>query len=307
MSVDVYIARGSEINIHKSVVNGIERDLIESVLQISVPKESIDGLSHVHLWGVPKSGAEKYWKSIKKKDVIIILPVKKSKREIRECYITLVADKYPMNMTHEEIEKSEKLSKLIWKPYRRRQGVVELYPYILFLDSRINVENIVEILRVLGKDVKSLIGYRESIQRIREVSQQALQELIQKIAYVPDVPSILSLLEDVYLELSVKLGWNPVNCYHYSVKHSVCYGAPIPLGNKEVWGREGLFEELNKRLLERGYKPITWEYLKQLIKSIMRPGVIWASWFSSPRTRQVEPHDLTIMKPILLVGTNVVM
>jgi hypothetical protein len=113
----------------------------------------------------------------------------------------------------------------------------------------------------------------------------------------PDTSTILSLLEEVYLELSAKLGWNPVNCYHYSTRYNVCYGAPIPLGNKEVWGREGLFEELNKRLVERGYKPITWEQLKQLIKKITKPGVIWASWFSSVRTRQVEPHDITIMKP----------
>jgi hypothetical protein len=119
-----------------------------------------------------------------------------------------------------------------------------------------------------------------------------------KATRVPDVSVILPLLEDVYLELSAKLGWNPVNCYHYSVKHNVCYGAPIPLGNKEVWGREGLFEELNKRLIERGYKPITWEQLKQLIKQITRPGVVWASWFSSVRTRQVEPHDITIMEPL---------
>ena len=79
----------------------------------------------------------------------------------------------------------------------------------------------------------------------------------------------------------------------------MCYGAPIPLGNKEVWGREGLFEELNRKLVERGYRPITWKYLKELIKSIEKPGRIWANWFSSPRTRQVEPHDITIMKPIL--------
>jgi hypothetical protein len=113
-----------------------------------------------------------------------------------------------------------------------------------------------------------------------------------------DRESLLQILEDVYLELSARLGWNPVNCYHYSEKHRVCYGAPVPLGNKEVWGREGLFEELNKRLVEKGYRTITWEQLKQLIKEITRPGTIWASWFSSVRTKQVEPHDLTIMKPL---------
>jgi hypothetical protein len=78
----------------------------------------------------------------------------------------------------------------------------------------------------------------------------------------------------------------------------LCYGAPIPLGNKEVWGREGLFEELNKKLIEKGHRPITWEELKQLIESIEKPGRIWANWFSSPYTRRIEPHDLTIMRPI---------
>ena len=117
----------------------------------------------------------------------------------------------------------------------------------------------------------------------------------------PDMQTLLSLLEDVYLELSKRLGWNPVNCYYYSEKHGVCYGAPIPLGNKAVWRREGLFEELNKRLVEKGYRPITWEELKQLIKEITRPGEVWASWFSSVYTKQVEPHDLTIMKPLSIV------
>jgi len=114
----------------------------------------------------------------------------------------------------------------------------------------------------------------------------------------PDTQTLLQVLEDVYLGISAKLGWSPVNCYHYSEKHGVCYGAPIPLGNKRVWGKEGLFEELNKRLAEKGYEPIAWEQLKQLIKEITRPGAIWASWFSSVRTRQVEPHDLTIMEPL---------
>jgi ABC-type glycerol-3-phosphate transport system substrate-binding protein len=110
--------------------------------------------------------------------------------------------------------------------------------------------------------------------------------------------SKLELLEEVYLETSSKLKWNPANCHHYSTKHGVCYGAPIFLGNKDVWGREGLFEELNRRLIEGGFKPLTWEDFKKLIREITRPGVVWASWFSSVRTRQVEPHDLTIMIPL---------
>jgi len=298
MNTDIYVARGSERNIYRSVVKGVEKSIVESILGVSAPKESIDSFGYVHLWGVPKSGAEKYWRSIKRGDIIIILPVKKSRRELNECYITIVIDKYPINAIPEEIERSEKLSRVVWEPYRRKQGVTESYPYIVFLESRVSIESINNVLKMLGKDAKSLAGYRESIQRVRVISEQALQELIQRIYKVPDIATILSLFEEAYLELSTRFGWNPVNCYYYSTKYNVCYGAPIPLGNKEVWGREGLFEELNKKLVEKGFRPITWELLKQIIKSITRPGMVWASWFSSVYTKQVEPHDVTIMKPL---------
>jgi hypothetical protein len=297
MNIDVYIARGSEANIHRSIVNGIEKSLVEDELGITVPNESVDSFGRVHLWGVPMGRAEKYWKSMKKGDIIIILPVRKGGGKVSECYITMVVDKYPVNMTQEDIKKCENFSRIIWESYRRRQGRVEAYPYIVFIDSRISVENLDDVLKILGKDMKSLEGYRESVKRVRGVTEQALQELIQRITQVPDTSTILTLLEEVYLELSVKLGWNPVNCYYYSIKYNVCYGAPVPLGNKKVWNREGLFEELNRKLIEKRYRPITWDHLKELIRSITKPGVIWASWFSSPYTKQVEPHDVTIMKP----------
>jgi len=121
---------------------------------------------------------------------------------------------------------------------------------------------------------------------------------------IPDTSTVLSLLEEVYLELSARYGWKPVNCFFYSSKFNVCYGAPIPLGNKDVWGKEGLFEELNKKLLNKRYRPLTWEYLRQLIKSIESPGVIYVSWFSSPYTRQIEPHDIIIWKPVFLQETE---
>jgi hypothetical protein len=50
---------------------------------------------------------------------------------------------------------------------------------------------------------------------------------------------LLRLIEEAYLELSASYGWRPINCYHYSFKHGVCYGAPIFLGGKEVWRKEG--------------------------------------------------------------------
>jgi hypothetical protein len=298
MSVDVYIARGSEKNIHRSVVSGVERELVESVLGIPVPKESIDNFNCVRLWGVPRSDAERFWRNIKKGDVIVILPIKRSKKKFSECYVTIVVGKFPVNVTQSEIEKSEKLSRLVWEPYKKRQGIAESYPYIVFLNSAISIESIEDVLNILGKDIKVLLGYRESIQRIRKIPQKAAQELIQRIVKVPDTVTILTTLEEVYLETSAKLGWNIVNCYHYSTKYNTCYGAPIFLGNKDVWGSEGLFEELNKKLVEKGFKPITWEHLKQLIKSITKPGVVWASWYLSTYTNQVEPHDITIMMPL---------
>jgi hypothetical protein len=219
MNTDIYVARGSERNIYRSVVKGIEKSIVESILGISAPKESIDSFDYVHLWDAPKSDAEKYWRSINRGDIIIILPVRKSKKELSECYVTTVVDKYPVNVTQEEIERGEKLSRVVWKPYRKRQGVTESYPYIVFLDSRVSIESIDGILKILGKDVKSLAGYRGSIQRIRGVLEQALQELAQRGYRVPDTSTILSLLEEVYLELSTGIGWNPVNCTdHHSYR-----------------------------------------------------------------------------------------
>ncbi len=59
---------------------------------------------------------------------------------------------------------------------------------------------------------------------------------------------LFRLIEETYLELSARKGWNPINCRHYSTKYNVCYGAPIFLGNRRVWKRgptEGLFDVLN--------------------------------------------------------------
>jgi hypothetical protein len=110
---------------------------------------------------------------------------------------------------------------------------------------------------------------------------------------------LLRLLEETYLELSAKLGWRIANCYHYSFKHNVCYGAPIALGNRRVWRKEGLFEELNRKLRRLGYRPVTWNYFRDLMRRIERQGVIWVNWFIAPNG-QVEPHDITIMKPTFL-------
>jgi hypothetical protein len=119
----------------------------------------------------------------------------------------------------------------------------------------------------------------------------------------PDISTVLSLLEEVYLELSARYGWKPVNCFYYSSKFNVCYGAPIPLGNKDVWGREGLFEELNKKLLERKYKPLTWDEFKKILREIRNPGIVDVIEFSSRYTRQIEPHSIMFHKPVFITLT----
>jgi hypothetical protein len=113
---------------------------------------------------------------------------------------------------------------------------------------------------------------------------------------------LFKLIEETYLELSARKGWHPINCYYYSFKYNVCYGAPIFLGNRRVWRNEkgeGLFNVLNKKLRNRGYKPVTWEEFRELMLKIEKQGVIWVNWFGAP-TGRTEPHDITIMKPTFL-------
>jgi hypothetical protein len=110
---------------------------------------------------------------------------------------------------------------------------------------------------------------------------------------------LLRLIEETYLELSAKHGWHPINCYYYSTRYNTCYGAPIFLGNRQIWRKEGLFERLNEKLVELGYKKVTWEMFRDLMIKIERQGVIWVNWFIAPNGK-VEPHDITIMKPTFL-------
>ena len=114
---------------------------------------------------------------------------------------------------------------------------------------------------------------------------------------------IFKLIEETYLELSAKHGWRPLNCYYYSHRYNVCYGAPVFLGNFRVWRyepvREGLFNILKLKLKARGYRPINWEEFRELMLKIVRQGVIWVNWFGAP-TGRTEPHDIKIMRPTFL-------
>ena len=95
---------------------------------------------------------------------------------------------------------------------------------------------------------------------------------------------LLRLLEKIYVELSLKQ--NPTR-----------YGYPIHIGGKHIWGREGLFEELNKRL----EKPISWEEFKQFLERIRKEpkyfGRIYITFILSPKGT-IEPHDIIFYKPI---------
>jgi hypothetical protein len=118
----------------------------------------------------------------------------------------------------------------------------------------------------------------------------------------PSEEVLFRLIEEVYLEISARMGWRVLNCHHYSTKYNICYGAPIFLGNRRVWKREpteGLFDVLNKKLKTMGYKPLSWEEFRELMRRVERQGVVWVNWFIAPNGR-VEPHDITIMKPVFL-------
>ena len=118
-----------------------------------------------------------------------------------------------------------------------------------------------------------------------------------------DREELFKLIEEVYLELSARMGWRILNCHHFSIRYNVCYGAPIFLGNLKVWKRspikEGLFDVLNRKLKSLGYEALTWEEFRQVMREIERQGVIWVNWFIAPNG-QVEPHDITIMEPVFL-------
>jgi hypothetical protein len=300
--LEVYIARGSEENIRRSIIDGVDKGLVESKLGIQVPREAVDSYGNVHLWGVPSGGyAEKQWRSMKDGDLLLIIPT--VRRGVAEhCYVTVVVGKYPMDGSNRDFEKALELSKLIWKPYRRRQGFVSEYPYLVFVNSRIRVESFEEIIKILNvENRKTITGYRGSVVRVnpRKINREALQKLVSKVLTTPEKSLLQELIEETYLELSAKHGWRPLNCYWYSLKYNVCYGAPIFLGGREVWGMEGLFEELNRKLVKRGYTDITWGYFRDIMKSIEIQGIIWVNWFIAPNGK-VEPHDITIMKPVFL-------
>jgi len=172
----------------------------------------------------------------------------------------------------------------------------------VFINSKLRIEKLDEIVSALGLSEKELSEYRGSITRIspKKLSAEATQKLISRTLITPDPSTLFKLIEEVYLILSAKYGWNPVNCYHYSTKYNVCYGAPIPVGNKSIWGSEGLFEGLNIVLREKGYAELAWEYFKEILKVIEKPGIIQVTQIIAPNGN-VEPRSITFTKPVYLL------
>jgi ABC-type glycerol-3-phosphate transport system substrate-binding protein len=103
----------------------------------------------------------------------------------------------------------------------------------------------------------------------------------------PGTEQVLRLLEEAYVGLAKRYGWFYQGSY---------YGAPIHVGGKHVWGKEGLFEELNKKLKEQGFRELTWQEFRELLKKVHIPGRAWVNWILAPNGK-VEPHSITIMKP----------
>ena len=90
--------------------------------------------------------------------------------------------------------------------------------------------------------------------------------------------AILRVLEESYLELAGR------------------YGEPVLAGNRDVWGWEGLFERVNKKLTSMGIRELTWEEFTELLKSFDKPkyyGKVYVTFVISPRGK-IEPHDIAI-------------
>ncbi len=114
----------------------------------------------------------------------------------------------------------------------------------------------------------------------RTASEEAKKQLAEMLMNVPEPQTILELIEDVYLRLAGR------------------YGEPVIVGNVEIWGFKGIFEELNSELMRRGYRALTWqefvEYLHELEKYYAK---VYVSFIVSPKGT-IEPHDITFFEPV---------
>ena len=284
------IGRGYIENLIKGVIEGVPLDIIEKYIDRSeVPKQSIDSQNHVHLWGVPKIG--KYWYSIKPGDILVILPVKKSKK-LESAYISIIVDKFPKDINDESISLLKNLSTEIFnyinvvidKHGKKEKKRYESFPYILFLKSKVLSLPLKELLSILELDYSALMGYRRSLQISRKVSKKSMDKILKLIESIPSPEMLLKYINEAYLELAGN------------------YGVPV-LTSPLVWGSDsskGLFEKLNEILVKEGYRTLTWEEFRSFLKVFDSPryyGVVYISWGVGKKPG-IEPLTIAIYAPL---------
>ncbi len=301
MQKDIYISRGGFENVHRSIVEGIDRETIEKIIGL-VPDNLIDSYSCIHLWGVPPSPQTvKAWMNASKNDILVILStLNTARRKTDRTYaiLSIIKWKYPENLENpQELKHSIELSRVIWKPYKRSRGrgILNVYPYLLFLHPNVVPIELAELAEILGLTVRRIIiGYRQSLQKVKNVKPDAYEKLYKKLTKVPELKTLYRLLEETYIEISQNKGWH--------LKQGTPYGYIAAVGNKEIWGTEGLFEILNKKLERLNYRKLTWNEFREYLRSLDTPayyGKVKVSWLLSPNGK-IEPLTISFFKPTFI-------
>ena len=189
------------------------------------------------------------------------------------------------------LEKAKRLSRKIWKPVKPRHKIkkVEEYPYLIFVKPSVIRLDLKNSLKILSLNEKSLIGYRSSIMLARKIEEKTIHKLYEWLSNKPETNQVLKLLEETYLELAGH------------------YGEPINVGGEHIWGSPGLFEYLNRKLVSKDYRPLSWEEFKGLLKGFNSPdyyGKIYVSWILSPKGLEVEPKSISFYFPVYLRKTK---
>ena len=282
MARELYIARGDPGNVKASLIVGVEAASVSRFIG-ELPSTVVDEAGRVRVWGVPGSRSLSAWLSLKRGDVVVVIE-NEPRRGARSAVVAVAEWKYPTNPDDgDQLSRARALSREIWKPFKPRHRRTEIpdYPYLIFFSARLfRTLNVDEVLEKLGLDKRSLVGFRQSLNRVRRVDRRLVEELYRSIVTLPSIKEVYRILEEAYLA------------------HSGGYGAPVFLGGE--WGGQGLFEEVNKRLEAMGYRPLTWSEFKGLLDSIEAPGRVEVAKIVNPKTGRVEPKTLIIHEPVKL-------
>jgi len=290
---NIFIARGTPENIAKSIVLGIELYLVESILGY-IPTYLVDSSNRVHLWGIPETRSLKAWLKAKKNDLLLIYE-RGPKKTSENIIITQIKWKYPLDPDNQiEKKKAEELSKNIWKAIKisKKKKLITHFPYLLFTAPVIVTRPLKEVTKILGITEKNFrIGFRQSLQSVakNKIKPNAVDSLLNLLAKVPETPVFLRILEEEYVAL----------CRKYSGED---YGYPILIGNKEIWGREGLYEKVNERLVKLGYRELSWTEFKKYLSALDDPAYYGKVWINKiiAKTGDSEPHSITFSQPVFL-------